>query len=525
VLAVARDFSLKGIFVAAALIAALPAWAEGQDPPGPDPLRVSLTTGFSHRNATYSESGQQDLSYSGLTPPPYVRLSAAWLFLKYVGVGVDGFGEFFSVKPRAGPDTPLGSVKYAYTWSGSLGVVGRLAPAAFISLELQAGWAFRGETQVKQDDDGRLTDNPVAHQGPYGTFAVGVHPYQFPVAFLAWFRASPPVGVGNVGESFRDATSWWLSAGAEADIGRLKLSTMRISLALQYEFNLRRSTSASNGWIDRVHNIGLGVRVAMAGPPVYTEEQQPTKSEPSSLSGRVTDEAGAPIWKAKVKVNGGAPLETDAQGQFKVADITSGDVSVEATAEGFRPTTITVPVAAGEQATVKVAMKRPTGPGKLKGKVFFTDPERPAAGAEIALEGGRTVTTAEDGSYVLNNVGPGPVAIKVSATGYVAAEEMVQVPAEAETTLDVKLSNKKPNALLRGRITVKEGALISATVTVKQKKVTVQVGADGRFNIELPGGRYDIVVEAPGYQTQTRTIDVGYGDQTIYHFELRSKAR
>jgi hypothetical protein len=157
--------------------------------------------------------------------------------------------------------------------------------------------------------------------------------------------------------------------------------------------------------------------------------------------------------------------------------------------------------------------------------VTLADPVRPAAGAEVAVEGGAKVVAGEDGSYLLSGVGPGPLALKFSVVGYVPAEEMVQVPAEGVATLDVTLSNKRPNAVLRGKISIKDGALVSATVKVKQKNLTVNVGADGRFSIELPGGRYDIVVEAPGFRTQTRTIDVGYGDQTIYHFELRPASR
>jgi Carboxypeptidase regulatory-like domain len=107
----------------------------------------------------------------------------------------------------------------------------------------------------------------------------------------------------------------------------------------------------------------------------------------------------------------------------------------------------------------------------------------------------------------------------------VPTELMVSVPVEDVAVIDIKLSTKRPNAVLRGKVSVKEGTLVSATVKVKQKNLTVNVGADGTFRIELPGGRYEVVVEAPGYRTQTRTIDVGYGDQTIFHFELRPNAR
>lgn len=514
------------------MLAGLPALAEPVDPPGPDPLRVSLTTGFSVRTAHFRVSDNAaELPYGGPTPPPSARLGAAWFFLKYFGVVADASGEWFSVGPRdEAQEAKLGNVPYAYTWSGSAGVAGRIAPVSVLSLELHLGWAARGETQVKQGPDGRLIDDPVFHQGPYGTFAVGIHP-NFPIGFLAWARAAPfsahqaALMQGSTALPEGTVTSWY-AFGAEVTAGRMKLSLLRASLVLQYEANLRRSVQPGGyRFTETAHNISLGVRVSMPGPPVDEGPPVETLNTPGSLAGTVTAEDGSPIWKAKVVVNGGAALETDAQGQFSVPSLAAGEAKVEVTAEGFKPGTQTVAVASGEAATVKLTLTRPTGPGKVKGKVTLTDPDRPAAGAEVWVEGGPKVTAGDDGSYLLEGVGPGPIALKAGTTGYVPSEQMVSVPAEDVANVDIKLSNKRPSAVLRGKVSVKEGSLVSATVKVKQKNLTVNVGADGSFRIELPGGRYDIVVEAPGYRTQTRTIDVGYGDQTIFHFELRPIAR
>lgn len=517
--------TLQLSLVALALLAAAPGWAQPEDPPGPDPLRLSLTTGFSLRSGDHRDEGGVTLSYEGVTPPPSVRLSAAWFFFKYFGVVADGAGEWFSVGPRDQAQRDLiDFVPVAYTWNGSVGAATRFNPWSFLSFEIHLGWELWGETQVTQNDEGKLVGQPAFHQGPYGTLALGIHP-RLPVSFLGWWRWAP----GAVHQlDLVDGQPWsrHMAFGAEVSAGRLRISDLRVGFVLQYEMNLRSSSLPGIGsyrYGESAHNISLGVRVAMAGPPV--DEPPPPSTQPGSLAGTVVSDDGTPVWKAKVKVNGGAALETDDKGQFSLAQVPAGAATVEATAEGFKPSSAEVTIPGGEAASVQLVLKRPTGPGKLKGKVLLADPDRPAAGAEVAVEGGPKVTAGDDGSYALPSVGPGPVALKFSATGYVPTEEVVQVPAEAEVTFDVKLSNKRPNAVLRGKVSAKTGVLISATVTVKQKKLSVNVSADGTFSIELPGGRYDIVVEAPGFRTQTRTIDVGYGDQTIYHFELRPVSR
>lgn len=518
--------TLQLSLVGLTLLAAAPGWAQPEDPPGPDPLRVSLTTGFSVRGADSTDESGVSLSYGGVTPPPSVRLSAAWFFFKYFGLVADGAGEWFSVGPRVKAQRDLiGFVPLAYTWSGSVGAATRLTPWSFLSLEFHLGWETWGETQVTQNDEGQLTGSPAFHQGPYGTLALGVHP-KIPLSFLGWWRWAP--GAVHQLDAVAGPAPWsnHMAFGLEVAAGRLRLSDLRGSFVLAYEMNLRRSTLPRPRTYEHnemVHNISLGVRLALAGPPV--DEAPPPDTRPGSLTGTVVSDDGTPVWKAKVKVNGGPVLETDDKGQFSLAQVPAGTAMVEASAEGFKPSSAEVAIPGGEAASVQLALKRPTGPGKLKGKVLLADPDRPAAGAEVAVEGGPKVTAGDDGSYALAGVGPGPVALKFSATGYLPAEEVVQVPAEAEVTFDVKLSNKRPNAVLRGKVSAKAGVLVSATVTVKQKKLTVNVGADGSFSIELPGGRYDIVVEAPGFRTQTRTIDVGYGDQTIYHFELRPASR
>lgn len=520
---------MRNALFALGLLAGLSAAAQQADPPGPDPLRITVASGFAYRSASHvfrtaSFTGNPvELRYGGAQPPPTFRVSGAWFLHKFVGVALDGSLELFSVGPA---DQALAAltrrVEKANTWSASVGAAGRWVPVSLVSLELHLGWLVRGNTIVATDNEGKLFGREAFHQGPYATLAVGVHP-PAPVSFLAWARAAP-FSAHTAGLE-RGTTSGFYSFGLDAVLGRLALLGLRWSAVLQYEANLRRTSLATPRaavfftFADTAHNFSLGLRAALPGPPV--EQATRADTRPGSLLGTVLGSDGVPVWKAKVVAGNRPELETDAQGQFKLEALEPGPLSVSASALGFKPGAAEVTIAAGEQAATTITLQRPTGPGVLSGKVLLTDPERPAAGAEVAVTGGPTVKAGDDGSYKVEGIGPGPVRVKFQAVGYEPTTEVMQIPAEATATLDVKLSNKKPSALLRGKVSVKSGVLISATVTVKQNKLSVQVDADGNFSIELPGGRYDIVVESPGYRTQTRSLDVDYGDQTIYHFELR----
>ena len=87
---------------------------------------------------------------------------------------------------------------------------------------IDAGWALRGETQVKQNAAGLLVANPAFHQGPYGTLALGIH-LPFPVGFLGWARIAP-FAAHQAGVPAGTRTSWY-AFGGEVTAGRLQLKS------------------------------------------------------------------------------------------------------------------------------------------------------------------------------------------------------------------------------------------------------------------------------------------------------------
>lgn len=77
------------------------------------------------------------------------------------------------------------------------------------------------------------------------------------------------------------------------------------------------------------------------------------------------------------------------------------------------------------------------------------------------------------------------------------------------------------NVKLRGSVTAKgEGAVPYATVAVEGGILGTYAGDDGCYELELPEGRYYLVVTAVGFETYRREIVVGDNHPVIYNVEL-----
>ena len=77
------------------------------------------------------------------------------------------------------------------------------------------------------------------------------------------------------------------------------------------------------------------------------------------------------------------------------------------------------------------------------------------------------------------------------------------------------------NVKLRGSVTARgEGAVPYATVAVEGGTLGTYAGNDGCYELELPEGRYYLVVTAVGFETYRREIVVGDNHPVIYNVEL-----
>jgi hypothetical protein len=223
-----------------------------------------------------------------------------------------------------------------------------------------------------------------------------------------------------------------------------------------------------------------------------------------------------------VTIDSAAPVPVDAMGQL-IVKTEPGPHNVSAKLSGYRPALGSANVTAGKTTLASLQLEALTGPGTLSGVVRASSTGQPVADATVTAGELPPVQTGADGTYKFDRIGPGPVKVRVEAQGFTFADEVAQIPPEAGATLDVQLEalGKGSPATVRGLVRSRTGEAIKASVVIKGVAQKVQVNAEGRFFVTVPGGTYLFVISAPGYVTQTKKVVLADGDQAILHTDLQ----
>lgn len=423
---------------------------------------------------------------------------------KWFGVTFDVRSDLVSVRTAGTNDAPIPQPSVR----GAAAVTFRWQANTYFGLEGQVGWhAAYLSFLTLPPLPARL---PRWITGPSLGVVVSIDPTEhFGFQLLAH---------GQFG--FGSASGGAFLIGANARFGFVQVGPVDIGVALSLEL--------SPGGYD----VALGLNGIRAdegiwrlglGPSFVIRQPAPPKElvgvSAPSVVGTVTDGDGKPVSNASLSSQG-ISASTDERGVFALEGLSPGKAVVRAEATGLRAATKDVIVTPGTPVEVKFVLVPPTGPGSIKG-VVRAGPDKPLAGAKVTV-GAATLTTSASGEWSVKDVGPGPVKVKVTLDGYAPADEVVQVPPEAPANLEVTLEPvaQRTKAKIRGVISSAAGPVAKATVRIVELKLKQGVKADGRFEAEVPGGKYTLIIEAPKHVTQTRPIEVLDGDQAIFQIEL-----
>jgi hypothetical protein len=525
-----RAWSLVGLLLSAPVLAQS---TEGLHPDEWTQGRLVVTGGAAWRLAEQSRPGGQtvllgfDAMGRAQATPMLTQLSAsgAWFVHPWFGVAADVRVDPFTYT-QAGTD---GGVEGVVGLAGAAVAVVRWQPGPLFSAEGQAGWAVSSRPLIAEGATspaaGRATfEEPVARTAVTTGPTAGVA-LNFDVSRALWLQVYGRLEglIGVIGaEPYGLLSGLGATAGLQARVASFRVGPIELGVSLLAEAASSRlaqpgldampDRSRVESWVIRA---GAGVAATVRRPrPPAVDGPAPARG----LTGRVLRADGAPVSGATVVV-GATTLTSGADGRFEVTGLSPGTVSVKATAPGLRAASVQVVVADGVTET-ELVLETPTGPGRLTG-VVRAAPDTPLKGAKV-VSGAQATTTNATGAYALEAVGPGPVKVRVMLDGYAPADEAVQVPAEGTATLDITLepATQRAKAKLRGVISSAAGPVAKATVRVVELRVRQAVKADGRFEIDVPGGRYTLVIEAPRHVTQTKQLEVADGDQAIFQIEL-----
>ncbi len=162
----------------------------------------------------------------------------------------------------------------------------------------------------------------------------------------------------------------------------------------------------------------------------------------------------------------------------------------------------------------------------LRGRIVDTNGQ-PIVGATVELRvGDRTfeATTDANGSYVFENVPEGPAQIRVGAEGFDESASEITVAPDARPD-PIALAPTSQPGQLRGLVRDFTGSAVRATVTVQPTGTQVTTDADGLFEIDVPAGEYELVIESRGYATQRRRVVVQENGVTVLNADMRRTRR
>ena len=502
------------------------AWADCLAPERlPSSSRLSLTYGAAARSSD-QQSGIEE-KYGGVTPS-VVRLEGAYFFKRWLGVSFDGSADWFGIS-----GTPLGSPTTVHTELVGFRLLPELVvrwspkPSTF-NLEGHLGWSGGGWPSYLPSG-GTVVSAPLFYTGPTLAVVLAFEPNAF-IGGQFYARGSFDYAAENrpAPLTASRAALVWGTVGGQLFFGNFVVGELHAAIALDAELDAALAGSADYSLSHFQARFGLGLRFRQEPAPVQLGCHDQIEDS-GTLKGRVVAD-GAGVAHADIEAQGKL-AQTDPAGEFELHGI-SGSVHVKASAAGFKPVEQDVEVPVNGEATVTLTLLKPTGPGTIRGVVKSDakadKPDAPLEGAEVVAEGLPPVKTADDGSFSIPKAGPGPVKVTVKAKGFASGEEIVQVPAEAEASVTFTLAKQgdKTPATIRGLIVrAGNGKPVKATVRITELNLNVQVKPDGRFVVQVPGGKYTLVIEAPGFIAQTKPVEVADGDQAIFHCDLQPVGR
>ncbi|MFL6262254.1 MAG: carboxypeptidase regulatory-like domain-containing protein [Thermoanaerobaculia bacterium] len=244
------------------------------------------------------------------------------------------------------------------------------------------------------------------------------------------------------------------------------------------------------------------------------------------ISGRVSDETGAPVAGAGLSLNSVGPgesLETAslADGSFQFPTVSDGIYRLSGAAPGFAEAALPEEVQVAGQEIGGLALRLSRG-ATLTGKLLGLEPEELGAATVNAFRMTEGVSfthpflsrTDREGRYKITDLAPGDWRISAQARGRSVQESLQIAPGVREAVLDLRFST---GFTISGRVTMDGAPLAGAQVWVSSTGASFQgqTGPEGGFQIpNVLAGRYTLTATDQGGSGTSVNVEIT-GDQEV----------
>ncbi len=200
----------------------------------------------------------------------------------------------------------------------------------------------------------------------------------------------------------------------------------------------------------------------------------------------INSATGAPLANVTVTI-AGQTVTTDSVGRFRIVDIESGDLHVQAGGEGYRPARTDVTLEA--RTTVETVLElEPITEGTVRGVVRNAATGEPVANADIQI-GPQHAVTDDAGRFEVADVTQGDTSVAVRKTLFEPAMETVDVIAMQAVDVDIAITPITYGDLVVTVTDASSGQPLAATLVRLTADLSGETGADGRVRFEkVPAG-------------------------------------
>jgi hypothetical protein len=123
-------------------------------------------------------------------------------------------------------------------------------------------------------------------------------------------------------------------------------------------------------------------------------------------------------------------------------------------------------------------------------------------------------------NYRLEKIPAGTTQLRVSAARLLPQTLSIQLVPGAPLVIDVQLAPAPPTGQVRGLVRSFSGTGLKARVRIEPLGKEIQTDAAGTFQLDVPPGSYEVVVEAAGHEVQRRRVEVPEDGVVILNADL-----
>lgn len=473
-----------------------------------DHAQLRLRYGIAIRDGSERDLGA-GLTYSGISPNDLAFEGWLWFLLEeHLGVSVGIQREAFSLLAE-GQTVTSGALLRT-----SIGPTGRLRFGP-VRLELVAAYAF-AQLPLFGTISTPTFSTVERHSillGARGLLDLG------PVTLEGRFEYPLVLATSNPNIS---STGTGVGGGVRLHLFRTGVFQWGLMANVMWHSDAMSAPSTSEplNASQSIIRTGLALDIQWKTPP--SEE-----ARLAVLTISVRDEDG-PVAGATVALEGESTrpeVQTQADGTARIDALAAGEWFASARFVGHETGEVRLTVNPGDDRAITIALnKEKPKRGALAIKVISAEGAVPVL-SQIQINEKSSSTSAE-GALTLENLAVGPLPVKATAAGFQPAEEVASIVAGRTSTLTLTLVPEKKQlpATLRGQArSARDGSPVVARLEFRELKRTVRADEKGVFTVEIPGGEYTIRIVAEGFLTQSKTITVRAGDQTIFNVDLTPK--